>query len=248
MGMMNVPGDAADLPRPAVRLLGRGRGHRRHAGVRRAGRACIIGIGLSLLWLVSVATQPPMPCWGASPAPRSSATSSRTPTTSRSRGVVILRLDGGLFFATSDALEDRVRELVQRPARRQRASCSTAKGINFVDSQGSAKLDEILELTEQAGVTLRLARVKPAVRATLERDGVIERLGRRPVHGNVHRAVAAQLGAGRRAGRGQRAWAARTSPPSRPAEPSPARRIDRTCARQRSRRRRRAGARGSAQG
>ena len=44
-------------------------------------------------------------------------------------------------------------------------------------------------------MTLRLARVKPAVRATLEREGTIERLGADHVHGNVHRAVEAQLSA-----------------------------------------------------
>jgi hypothetical protein len=42
-------------------------------------------------------------------------------------------------------------------------------------------------------VTLRLARVKPDVRATLEREGTIERLGTEHLHGNVHRAVEAQL-------------------------------------------------------
>ena len=41
--------------------------------------------------------------------------------------------------------------------------------------------------------TLRLARLKPSVRSTLERDGILERLGTEHVHGNVHRAVQAQL-------------------------------------------------------
>ena len=49
--------------------------------------------------------------------------------------------------------------------------------------------------SSHSDVTLRLARVKPAVRATLEREGTIERLGPEHVHGNVHRAVEAQLSA-----------------------------------------------------
>ena len=65
-------------------------------------------------------------------------------------------------------------------------------GINFVDSQGSAKLGDILELCDQAGTTLRLARVKPSVRAVLERDGVLARIGTDHLHGNVHRAVEAE--------------------------------------------------------
>jgi MFS superfamily sulfate permease-like transporter len=66
----------------------------------------------------------------------------------------------------------------------------------------SAKIREILELTEQAGVTLRLARVKRAVREVLERDGVLDRIGDDKTHGNVDQAVAAQIPAagGTRAG------------------------------------------------
>ena len=90
---------------------------------------------------------------------------------------MVLRLDGGLFFATSDALEDRVREVALVDARHHAGSCSTAWRIDFIDSQGSAKMHEILDLTEQAGVTLRLARVKPAVRELLARDGFLDRLG-----------------------------------------------------------------------
>ena len=67
------------------------------------------------------------------------------------------------------------------------------EGVNFVDSQGAAKLTEIHELTEADGVTLRLARVKPQVLAVLQADGVVDRIGADHIHGNVHRAVEAQL-------------------------------------------------------
>ena len=42
-------------------------------------------------------------------------------------------------------------------------------------------------------MTLRLARVKPQVRAVLEADGVVDRIGADHIHGNVHGAVEAQL-------------------------------------------------------
>ena len=75
---------------------------------------------------------------------------------------MVLRLDGGLFFATSDALEDRVREVALSDAR-VHGIVLDCEGVDFVDSQGTSKLDEILELTRRGGVTLRLARVKPDV-------------------------------------------------------------------------------------
>jgi sulfate permease, SulP family len=66
--------------------------------------------------------------------------------------------------------------------------------INFVDSQGVAKLAELHRLADANGVSLRLARLKPQVRAVLESDGVVDLIGTDHIHGNVHRAVEAQRG------------------------------------------------------
>ena len=65
------------------------------------------------------------------------------------------------------------------------------EGVNFVDAQGAAKLGEIWGFTEADGLTLRLARVKPQVLDVLEAEGLLDRIGRDHVHGNVHRAVEA---------------------------------------------------------
>lgn len=108
----------------------------------------MIGIGLSLLWLIGV--------------------------------------------ATSDALEDRLRAIIHSNADLTAIVLDCA-GINFIDSQGSAKMSDVLRLTDESGITLRLARVKPAVSATLERDGVLQRIGAGNIHGNVSTAVQAQL-------------------------------------------------------
>ena len=126
----------------------------------------MIGIGLSLLWLISVATRPAMPLLGREPGTQVFRELDEHPADEQFPGVVVLRLDGGLFFATSDALEDRVRE-VALSTPDITGIVLDCEGIDFIDSQGSAKMGEILELTEQAGVTLRLARVKPAVHEVL---------------------------------------------------------------------------------
>jgi high affinity sulfate transporter 1 len=152
----------------------------------------LIGIGLSLLWLISVATRPQMPLLGRERGTQVFRELDEHPTDEQFPGVVVLRLDGGLFFATSDALEDRVRDVaLSTPG--IVAIVLDCEGIDFVDSQGSAKLGEILELTEQAGVELRLARLKPSVRDVLRRDGVLAKIGLDKIHGNVHRAVQAQI-------------------------------------------------------
>ncbi len=153
----------------------------------------MIGIGLSLLWLISVATRPPMPLLAREPGTQVFRELDEHPSDEQFPGVVILRLDGGLFFATSDALEDRVREVaLSTPG--ITGIVLDCEGIDFIDSQGSAKMGEILELTKQADITLRLARVKPAVYEILKRDGFLERIGSDRTHGNVHRAVEAERG------------------------------------------------------
>jgi sulfate permease, SulP family len=152
----------------------------------------IIGIGLSLIWLIFVATHPPMPVLAREPGTQVFRELDEHPGGEQFAGVTVLRLDGGLFFATADALEDRVRE-VALPAPGSTAIVLDCGGMDFIDSQGSAKMSEILNLTEQAGVTLRLARLKPSVREVLERDGVLGRIGDDKIHGNIDHAVNAQL-------------------------------------------------------
>jgi len=152
----------------------------------------MIGIGLSLLWLISVVTRPAMPLLGRERDTQVYREIDEHPTDEQSPGVVVLRLDGGLFFATSDALEDRVREVAMSTPGIT-GIVLDCEGIDFIDSQGSAKMGEVLELTKQTGVTLRLARVKPDVEQVLRRDGFLDRLGADRTHGNVHRAVEAQI-------------------------------------------------------
>jgi anti-anti-sigma factor len=71
------------------------------------------------------------------------------------------------------------------------------EGVNFVDSQGAAKMSELLEVTKANEVELRLARLKPSVSSVLAADGLIDRIGPGNIHGNVHRAVEAAQAAAR---------------------------------------------------
>jgi SulP family sulfate permease len=151
----------------------------------------VIGIGLSLIWLISVATRPSIPVLAHEAGTQVFREHDEHPEDLQIPGVVVIRMDGGLFFATSDALEDRLRELVHSMPD-VHGVVLDCEGMNFVDSQGSAKLMEIVETAERFGITLRLAHLKAAVRSTLERDGVLQRLGHDKVHGNVFHAVQAE--------------------------------------------------------
>lgn len=151
-----------------------------------------IGVVLSLGWLIYVATNPPIPLLGRERGTQVFRELDEHPGDEIVPGITVLRLDSGLFFATAEALEERVRGLVDANGDRPVALVLDLGGVNFIDSQGAAKLTEIQRLIENADGTLRLARVKPQVYAVLRADGFVDRLGSQRIHGNVDRAVEAQ--------------------------------------------------------
>ena len=151
----------------------------------------LVGVTLSLGWLIHVATSPPTPVLGREAGTQVFRDLDEHPGDETFPGIAVVRLDGGLFFATAETLENRVRELVE--SERFHGLVLDCEGINFVDSQGAATLGVMHELTESYGATLRLARLKPQVLTVLRADGFIDRLGADHIHGNVHRAVEAQL-------------------------------------------------------
>ena len=117
----------------------------------------------------------------------------RVRATRRSPASPSLRLDSGLFFATADALHDRLREIAQNSDPPLRAVVLDFAGVDFIDAQGAAKLAELYEVAETDGVALRLAHVKPQVLDVLDADGMVATLGADRIHGNVDQAIEAQL-------------------------------------------------------
>ncbi|MDH3683242.1 MAG: SulP family inorganic anion transporter, partial [Acidimicrobiia bacterium] len=149
----------------------------------------IIGVVLSLGWLVYIAVNPRMPVLGRRPGTQVFRSLDNYPDGESYPGLLVLRFDAGLFFATSDALEDRLRELAQDADPRFDTVVISFEGVDFIDSQGADKLAELLDLAEAYGAELRLARVKPDVLDLLDRAGVLERLGDDKIFGNVYNAV-----------------------------------------------------------
>jgi SulP family sulfate permease len=160
-----------------------------------------VGVALSLAWLIYVATSPRMPVLGREPGTQVFRELDDHPGDETFPGIGVVRLDSGLFFATAEALDSRVRAVIQESEPKLHALVLDLEGVDFVDSQGAAKLAELHEVAGADGVTLRMARAKPQVLATLEADGIVAALGDDHIHGNVHEAVEAQLADDRRAHR-----------------------------------------------
>ncbi len=192
MGMMNVP-EMRRLQR--VKRSDFGIALAAILGVLSFGvlAGIVIGATLSVGWLVFVSTRPAMPVLGRIPGSHVFREHESHPGDEQFPGIVALRLDGGLFFATADALGDRLRELSLSNDPPLTAIVLDCADIPFIDSEGSAQLGEIVELARGHGIDVRLARVKPTVLDVLARDGVHDTIGADHIHDDVNQAVEAEL-------------------------------------------------------
>ena len=146
----------------------------------------VIGVVLSLGWLVYVATRPPMPLLGREAGNQVFRELDEHPDDERFPGVAVLRLDGGLFFATAEALEDRVRGHRGRRRTRSDALVLDLEGVNFIDSQGASKLAEIHALTAAGGVDPAPGEGQAAGVLQRARGGRVHRADRRGAHPPHH--------------------------------------------------------------
>jgi SulP family sulfate permease len=108
-------------------------------------------------------------------------------------GLLVLRFDAGLFFASADALVDRLIDLHHQADPKLHTLVLDFEGVNFIDSQGAETIAELIELATARDIELRLARVKTKVKDLLQRDGIVEKLSENCIYGNVYEAAADKI-------------------------------------------------------
>jgi len=155
----------------------------------------IIGIVLSLGWLVYVNARPPTPQLGRRPGTTTFRPLEQYPDDETYPGVLVLGFDGGLYFATTEVLTDRLRDNVVDADPPIEDVILDFEAVNFIDSQGVGELDRLAGVDGDLGITVHFARMKDDVRAVLAADGVVDRLGPDHFHVTVDGAMKAVLAA-----------------------------------------------------
>ncbi|MBK6968314.1 MAG: sulfate permease [Candidatus Microthrix sp.] len=155
----------------------------------------IIGIVLSLGWLVYVNARPPTPELGRRPGTTTFRPLEQYPDDETYPGVLVLGFDGGLYFATTEVLTDRLRDKVVDADPPIEDVILDFEAVNFIDSQGVGELDRLAGVDGDLGITVHFARMKDDVRAVLAADGVVDRLGPDHFHVTVDGAMKAVLAA-----------------------------------------------------
>jgi sulfate permease, SulP family len=105
-------------------------------------------------------------------------------------GLLVYRFDAPLFFANAALLREQVLRLVDELTPQVREVVLDAEGIVDMDITGAETLDELLHGLEERGARL-VARNRTALRDTLRRLDLEERIGPENFHLQVRDAVAA---------------------------------------------------------
>ncbi len=103
-------------------------------------------------------------------------------------GVVIVRVDGPLFFADADRFHTRIQQLVRADESLEHLVVD-AEAVHLSDTDGADILLQLAEELSARGITVSLVGVHPPVRALWRRAGVFDASEPITVHETVAEAV-----------------------------------------------------------
>jgi high affinity sulfate transporter 1 len=153
----------------------------------------VIGVALSIVWLVAVSALPYIPELGRKPGTHAFFDLQQHPDGQTFPGLSIVRFDDGLFFVNADALGDRLRNVRIHADPPLNGVILSLEGVNFIDTEGADSIKKIAQAGKDLNIDLHLARVKPQVIEVLDRDGVIDFIGTEHIHDDIASAVELHL-------------------------------------------------------
>jgi sulfate permease, SulP family len=148
----------------------------------------LIGVVLSLLLLIARASRTSVRPLGRDPSSGTYHAVERTDGLEVIPGVVVLRVDGPLFFADADRFRARLRELV-----RDRAAPTSvvidADAVHMTDTDGADILIQVARELRDKRSSLALVRVHPRTLALWRRAGLMAVIGEEAAFDTVSEAV-----------------------------------------------------------
>ncbi len=105
-------------------------------------------------------------------------------------GLVILRVEGELFFANARWFRETVRSLVRGQSPPVREVLVHAGAVPYIDTTAAATLRELIAELYESEVELHFARVTTSLYENLERNGILELVGSDRFHETVLAGVA----------------------------------------------------------
>jgi MFS superfamily sulfate permease-like transporter len=132
----------------------------------------VIGAGFSLLLLAYRSSKPRVDVLGRVPGTDDFASIARHPDYQTTPGTLIVRIDGGIYYANADAVKDRIDELATAadpPITRLVVDLDNVGGL---DIAAMDMLNELRESGEQNGYAVEAVGATGSVRHLLNQDGL----------------------------------------------------------------------------
>jgi high affinity sulfate transporter 1 len=156
----------------------------------------VIGVVLSLLLLVARASHPAARRLGFDPGSTTYRDPTRHEGVEEIPGVLVVRLDGPLFFADAQRFHDELEGMVSEAGDDLAAVVIDGDAISQTDTDGADILIDLAKELRAVGVSLSFARVGLDVLGLWERAGVMEAVGSERFFPTVRAAVDAVTSGG----------------------------------------------------
>ena len=152
----------------------------------------LIAVMMSFILVIYRASRPAIPSLERIPGgPYVDADRWRTKPTS---GLVILRFEAPLIFASAEALEQRVDEAVDRSDGPVRAVVLDLESVSDIDTDGAGMLASVRESLDERDIAFLIARLNRAGRDALARADVYDKIGEENFFLSVRTAVRSVTG------------------------------------------------------
>ena len=153
----------------------------------------LIGVILSLLLLIGRASTPAIRTLGREPDSDTYLDVTRHAGLLTDPSVLVVRIDGPLFFANVNRFGDTVHELRTRQGERVKAVVVDMEAVAHTDTDGADKLMALAEELAADGVWFGIARVESSVMDQWRRAGAVDAIGEDRFFNSVREAADAAL-------------------------------------------------------
>jgi SulP family sulfate permease len=166
----------------------------------------LLGVVLSLLLLIAHSSRPQLHRMGRDPASDTYLDVERNEGLIVEPSVLVVRLDGPLFFANANRFNDGVMLLISDSEVPVGAVVVDGEAVSLTDTDGADVLISMARQMKASGRWFAIARVESAIEDQWRRAGAIDEIGADRVFASVREAADAAT----------RGIAARADPPERP--------------------------------
>lgn len=149
----------------------------------------ILGVTMSLLWLIIQTTKPHAAVLGRLPGTTIYRNIANYPEATTIDGILAIRVDAQFYFGNVAFLKDYITQQIQDSQRDVRAVVIEAASINQLDSSADSALFEIHEELATLGIDLYFASVKIPVMQVMQRSGFQQSLGEDHFFLDLHSAI-----------------------------------------------------------